>query len=236
MTLRLLIFDLDDTLWDSPPVIQAAEDELLRWLDAHAPRLGASPGPRIQASRQWLLEREPTLKVRISELRQRALQHSLQAAGYADAEAAQLAEGAFAHFLTARQRVSLFPEVRPTLERLASQYQLGVLTNGNADVQRIGIAGYFRFAFSAEQLGVSKPDPRAFHAALQHAGVPAQAAVHIGDHPRDDIQGAQGAGLRAVWVNPQGAPWSGAGTPDAQIASLAELPALLARWPERGAR
>ena len=66
--------------------------------------------------------------------------------------------------------------------------------------------------------------------------MPASAAVHIGDHPRDDIQGAQGAGLRAVWVNPQGAPWSGAGTPDAQIASLAELPALLARWPERGAR
>lgn len=128
------------------------------------------------------------------------------------------------------QRVTLFPEARPTLAQLSRQFHLGVLTNGNADVARIGIADYFQFAFNAEALGISKPDPRIFHAALAAAGVPATAAVHIGDHPRDDIAGAQAAGLRAVWFNPQGAPWPGAGAPQAQIASLAELPALLARW------
>lgn len=230
VTLRLITFDLDDTLWDVAPVLQAAEAGLLAWLAEHAPRLGEEAGARLQHNRQWLLEQEPDLKGRISELRRRMLRHSLQQAGYAESEAAQLAEAAFGHFLAARQQVSLFPEVRPTLELLAGQFSLGVLTNGNADVECIGIAGYFRFAFSAEQLGVSKPDPRAFHAALQHAGVPAQAAVHIGDHPRDDIHGAQAAGMRAIWVNPQGKAWDGEGTPDAQIASLAELPALLARW------
>jgi len=71
---------------------------------------------------------------------------------------------------------------------------------------------------------------RAFHAALQHAGVAAQAAVHVGDHPRDDIHGAQDAGMRAIWINPQGKAWDGERAPDAQIASLADLPALLARW------
>jgi putative hydrolase of the HAD superfamily len=230
LTLRLIIFDLDDTLWDSPPVLLSAEAALQRWLDQYAPALGGDAGPRIRANRQWLLEQDPTLKIRISALRQQALQRSLQQAGYAAAQAVELAAGAFAHFLAARQQVELFPEVRPTLERLAGQFTLGVLTNGNADVQRIGIAGYFRFAFSAEQLGVSKPDPRAFHAVLQQAGVAAGQAVHIGDHPRDDIHGAQTAGLRAVWVNPQGKPWEGERAPDAQIASLAELPALLARW------
>lgn len=233
MTLRLITFDLDDTLWDAPPVLQAAEAALQRWLAEHAPRLDDEAGSRYRSNRQWLLEREPALKGRISELRQRALQRSLQQAGYADAQAAQLAAAAFEHFLAARQQVALFPEVRPTLERLAGQFTLGVLTNGNADVQRIGIAGYFRFAFSAEQLGVSKPDPRAFQAVLAHAGVAAAQAVHIGDHPDDDIHGAQAAGMRAVWVNPQGKPWSGDRAPDAQVAGLAELPALLARW-QRG--
>lgn len=230
MILRLITFDLDDTLWDVAPVLQAAEAGLLAWLAEYAPRLGDEASARLQHNRQWLLEQDPSLKGRISELRRRVLRHSLQQAGYAGAEAAQLAEAAFSHFLAARQQVTLFPEVRPTLEQLAGQFSLGVLTNGNADVQRIGIAGYFRFAFSAEQLGVSKPDPRAFHAALHHAGVAAQAAVHIGDHPRDDILGAQTAGMRAIWINPQGRAWDGERTPDAQIASLAELPALLARW------
>lgn len=230
MPVRLITFDLDDTLWDVAPVLYAAEAELLDWLARHAPRLGAAAAERLQHNRQWLLEREPILQGRISELRRRALRHSLEQAGYPAAEAARLAAAAFEHFLAARQRVTLFPEARPTLAQLSRQFRLGVLTNGNADVARIGIADYFQFAFNAEALGISKPDPRIFHAALAAAGVPATAAVHIGDHPRDDIAGAQAAGLRAVWLNPQGAPWPGAGAPQAQIASLAELPALLARW------
>ena len=234
MSLRLITFDLDDTLWEVAPVLQAAEAGLQAWLAEHAPQLGGAAQERLQHSRRWLLAQDPALKGRISELRRRVLQHSLLQAGYAEGEALQLAAEAFAHFLAARQRVELFPEVRPTLEHLAGQFALGVLTNGNADVQRIGIAGYFRFAFNAEQLGVSKPDPRAFRAALDHAGVAADQAVHVGDHPDDDIRGAQAAGLRAVWVNPQGRPWAGARQPDGQIASLAELPALLARWQSGG--
>jgi putative hydrolase of the HAD superfamily len=229
VTLRLIIFDLDDTLWAAPPVLQAAEQALQGWLAERAPLL-EEPHARIHSHRQRLLAEEPHLRDHISELRRRALRHSLLDAGYSETMAATLAEDAFQHFLAARQQVSLFPEVRPTLEQLAARFTLGVLTNGNADVQRIGIADYFAFACSAEQLGVGKPDPRAFQAALARAGVAAENAVHIGDHPSDDIAGAQGAGLRAIWVNPQGCAWDGERAPDAQIASLAELPPLLSRW------
>ncbi|MCQ4348771.1 HAD family hydrolase [Pseudomonas stutzeri] len=232
MSLRLIIFDLDDTLWDAPPVLQAAELALQAWLAAHAPRL-VDPAERLREQRRRLLEREPQLKGRVSELRRRMLRDSLGAAGYAEAEQARLAEQAFRHFLAARQQVRLFPEARPTLARLAERFTLGVLTNGNADVRRIGIADYFRFACSAEQLGVAKPDPRAFRAALARAGVSAQEAVHVGDHPRDDVAGALGAGLRAIWINPQGKAWEGEREPHAQIASLAELPALLESWQAR---
>ncbi len=232
MSLRLILFDLDDTLWDAPPVLQAAENALQAWLTAHAPRL-EDPTLQIRAQRQRLLAEEPGLEHRISELRRRALQRSLLEAGYGAAPAARLAEDAFEHFLAARQQVALYPEAHPTLARLAERFTLGVLTNGNADVRRIGIADYFRFACSAEQLGVGKPDPRAFRAALARAGVAAEQAVHIGDHPRDDIAGALGAGLRAVWVNPQGKTWEGEREPHAQIASLAELPALLESWQPR---
>ncbi|MCY1561434.1 noncanonical pyrimidine nucleotidase, YjjG family [compost metagenome] len=54
--------------------------------------------------------------------------------------------------------------------------------------------------------------------------------MHIGDHPGDDIAGAQQAGLRAVWFNPTGKPWDADHAPDAEIRSLTELPGLLAGW------
>ena len=116
------------------------------------------------------------------------------------------------------------------LEILRHQYTLGVVTNGNADVSRLGLADYFRFALCAEDLGIGKPDPAPFLEALRRGKVDASAAVHIGDHPGDDIAGAQRAGLRAVWFNPQGKAWAGEQAPDAEIQRLSQLPDVLSRW------
>jgi putative hydrolase of the HAD superfamily len=94
----------------------------------------------------------------------------------------------------------------------------------------VGLADYFHFALRAEDLGIAKPDARLFQEALQRGGVDASAAVHVGDHPGDDIAGAQQAGLRAVWFNPTGKVWEADQRPDAEIRSLTELPPLLRRW------
>lgn len=230
MNIELITFDLDDTLWDVTPVLQDAETVLRNWLALHAPRLGGVPVEHLWQIRNGLLANEPMLKHRLSELRRRVLFHALQGAGYAQHEAQALAETAFQVFLNARHQVELFAEVHPTLEILAERFQLGVITNGNADVRRLGLSEYFQFALCAEELGVGKPDPQPFREALRRAGVTAAQAVHIGDHPNDDIAGAQAAGLRAIWFNPQGLNWTTDTAPDAQIASLAELPALLRQW------
>lgn len=230
MTIQLVTFDLDDTLWDVTPVMHGAEAALRDWLAATAPRLGPVPVEHLWSIRARLLGAEPMLRHRLSELRRRILFHALSDAGYAEDESLSLAEQGFQVFLAARHQVELFPDVHRTLEQLADRYTLGVITNGNADVRRLGLADYFRFALCAEELGVGKPDPHPFRTALQQAGVPAAAAVHIGDHPGDDIAGAQASGLRAVWFNPQGKAWGEAPAPDAQVRSLAELPALLESW------
>ncbi len=230
MSIQLITFDLDDTLWDVGPVIQSAETRLRDWLGQHAPRLGGFPIESLAAIRRLLIESEPDLKHRISELRRRILFHALHDAGYSPNEAQAIADQAFEVFLEARHAIDLFPDVHPTLERLANHYMLGVLTNGNADVRRLGLADYFQFALCAEELGVGKPDPRPFQEALMRADVAAEHAVHIGDHPDDDIGGAQRAGVRAIWFNPAGKPWEHVVRPDAEVRSLSELPALLANW------
>lgn len=230
MNLRLITFDLDDTLWQAKPIIQGAERALRDWLASNAPLLGDFPIEALGAIRRMLIEQEPALKHRISELRRRILFHALVDAGYPAAAAQQLAEQGFEVFLEARHNIELAPDVLPTLEWLANHYILGVLTNGNADVRRLGLADHFQFALCAEELGVGKPDPRPFREALRLAGVSAAQAVHVGDHHEDDIFGAQQAGFRAIWYNPQHLPWQQAHRPDAEIHSLTELPRLLKHW------
>ncbi|MCY7260731.1 MULTISPECIES: HAD family hydrolase [Pseudomonas] len=230
MTIKLITFDLDDTLWDTAPVIVSAEATLRQWLTEHAPNLGGVPVEHLWAIRERVLQDEPTLKYRISALRRRVLFHALQEAGYEHSQASQLADQSFEVFLHARHQLDIFPEVQPTLEALANHFALGVVTNGNADVRRLGLADYFKFALCAEDIGVAKPDARLFHEALQRGGATAETAVHIGDHPGDDIAGAQQAGLRAIWFNPAGKAWEAERAPDAEIRSLKELPALLGRW------
>lgn len=230
MSIQLVTFDLDDTLWDVTPVMHGAEAALRDWLATEAPRLGPVPIEHLWAIRARLLTADPMLRHRLSELRRRILFHALSDAGYPGEDARALAEQGFQVFLSARHQVELFPDVHRTLEQLADRYILGVITNGNADVRRLGLSDYFRFALNAEELGVGKPDPHPFRTALQQAGVAATAAVHIGDHPGDDIAGAQASGLRAIWFNPQGKAWGDTPAPDAQVRSLAELPALLAGW------
>ncbi|MFW9079701.1 HAD family hydrolase [Pseudomonas sp. P2757] len=230
MSIQLITFDLDDTLWDTAPVIVSAEAVLREWLSEHAPNLGAVPVEHLWSIRERVLASEPSLKHRISALRRKVLFHALEDAGYGHGEASDLADKSFEVFLHARHQIDVFPEVVPTLEALANHYALGVVTNGNADVRRLGLADYFKFALCAEDIGIAKPDARLFHEALQRGGVSGDAAVHIGDHPGDDIAGAQQAGLRAVWFNPAGKVWEAERLPDAEIRSLTELPAVLARW------
>ena len=230
MSIQLITFDLDDTLWDNLPVITGAEAAMRSWLNDHAPLLAALPVDHLWGIRSQVLADDPTLRYRLSELRKRTLFLAMQGVGYGHEESLSMAEQAFHAMLDARHRITFFDDTVPTLERLTERYTLGVITNGNADVRRLGLADYFRFALCAEELGVGKPDPLPFVTALQHAGVEAHAGVHVGDHPADDIRGAQNAGMRAIWFNPQGKTWEGEGRPDAEIAALAELPTMLEQW------
>ena len=86
------------------------------------------------------------------------------------------------------------------LEELAGSYTLAALTNGNANFERLGLDRFFSFGYCAADVGASKPHPAMFERAIAHAGVAAHEAVHVGDHPVDDVQGATGVGMASIWV------------------------------------
>ena len=230
MSIRLITFDLDDTLWSVKPVLVAADNALRTWLAKHAAALGEFTAERLQQLRSELVQQQPVLDQRVSELRYQVLLRALLQSGYAEREAQEIAEQAFQVFLAARQNVELFTDVLPTLEQLRHNYILGALSNGNADVRRVGLGKYFSFALNADMLGLAKPEPQVFLAALARAQVEPGHSIHIGDHPEHDVLGAQQVGMRTIWFNPEQKIWTGGREPDAQISQISQLPEIIKQF------
>ena len=82
---------------------------------------------------------------------------------------------------------------------------LGVLSNRSApfdeELDKLGIADFFDFTLAAGEVGVWKPRPEIFQAALERAGVGPEAAVYIGDNYYADILGARNADIDAILVD-----------------------------------
>jgi putative hydrolase of the HAD superfamily len=223
---RVISLDLDDTLWPITPVIAAAEIALLSWLRKHHPR--AVHGHDIDSMREIrarIAERFPEQSHDMTFLRRRALGEQFAAAGYAGAHAADSpAAEAMEIFLTERNRVAFYDDVRPALERLRTRARLFALSNGNADLHRCGIADLFDGHITAMNAGAAKPDARIFAHLLRVAGVEPAEVLHIGDDPLADVVGARRAGMQAVWLNREGRPWPDElAPPPRTISTLSEI-------------
>jgi FMN hydrolase / 5-amino-6-(5-phospho-D-ribitylamino)uracil phosphatase len=192
-----ITLDLDDTLWPIAPTIERAETRLQHWLQAHAPATArAFDRQAMRALREQVALDHPEWAHDLGALRHRTLVRALQQSG----GDVRLADPAFEVFLEARQQVVFYDDVLPALHRLAQRYPLWALTNGNADLARVGLLGLFQGCISARGLGVAKPDVRIFHAASHAAGVAPEQVLHVGDDMVLDVHGAHQAGMQAVWL------------------------------------
>ena len=229
--IQLLTFDLDNTLWETEPVVAAAEQTLLEWLNVHAPQFSRQlDRDARRALRQEVLAAQPELRHRVTALRIAVLELGLRKAGYAPDDARELALAGFEVFLEARHALTFFPHCEPLLEQLARHYQLATISNGNADVRRLGLEKYFKVIVSADEVGLSKPDPAPFLAALERVAVEPQHALHVGDHPVDDIAGARAVGLHTLWFNRLGVEWTGTERAHGEVRCLSEIPGWLENY------
>jgi putative hydrolase of the HAD superfamily len=229
MTIKLITLDLDHTLWDPDSAIQRGEIESHQWLAEKIPAFAEQfPPEKFIEFRIQLWKSRPEQKHYVSQIRRNAFLHALQLTNLPDKEAHALAEAAFQVFWRARQQVIIFPETQTLLENLSRRFTLGAISNGNACLKTIGLAQYFSFHFSAEDFSAPKPAPDMFLAALEKAGVAAHEALHIGDHPVDDIEGANKTGMKTLWVNFQNKPWeSTQPVPDFQVNTLTQITEFL---------
>ncbi len=113
---------------------------------------------------------------------------------------------------------------------LSADYTTAILSNGSRRVQRAkiaraGLTGAVERVFISGELGVRKPDVAIFRRALDWAGVSADEALIVGDHPYEDIHGGQKAGLWTCAVGTRDlSPWA---QPDFKIDRVLDLPGVL---------
>lgn len=196
--IKLLSFDLDDTMWHSKPVIQRAEQVFYAYLTNAAPALVERFSPEaLRAHRLDFLTRHPKFAHQISQWRIASLSEVLALSGYKSKSTA-IAQEAFAHFIAARQQVTLFPHCEQVIRELSKTYTLISLTNGNADLSLQPVGQYFDAHYQAEHVNAAKPEPALFLKALDIAGCQAEEAIHIGDHAIDDIGGAKALGFLTI--------------------------------------
>jgi 2-haloacid dehalogenase len=127
----------------------------------------------------------------------------------------------------------LFPGTEEILRKLASHFQLALITNGIKSVQRqrlqlSSIQDLFEAVIISDEIGAAKPMPQFFDILFEQIGQPERAeALVIGDSLTSDIQGANLYGLDACWFNPRRLPADSRYPARYEIRQLRELYAIL---------
>jgi FMN hydrolase / 5-amino-6-(5-phospho-D-ribitylamino)uracil phosphatase len=226
---RAICFDLDNTLWEIEPVLARAERILADWLESRYPRIPAAFSPAdVQRVREALIAERPDQAHDFTFLRRETLARVAVAVGYNRDSADAIAREAFALWHAARNQLTPYAEVVPALGRLRDRYRLATLSNGNADLVRIGLAHHFEVTLHAAALGCAKPDARAYEFLAQALTLEPAEILFVGDEPHADVVGPRAVGMQTVWVNRGGVVWPTAWpAADASISDLVELEVLL---------
>ena len=201
---KALSLDLDDTLWPIWPVIERAEAALEAFLRERCPRTAERyPIALMRQLREQVAADHPQYAHDFTRQRKLSLAQALRNSGDDEAHV----EDAFDAFYSARNRIDFYPDALVALDRLAARWPIAALTNGNADLERIGIADRFTVFVAARETGHAKPDAPIFHTACARLGLAPHEVLHIGDDPLLDVAGASWAGLRTCWINRRDEQW-----------------------------
>ncbi|MCZ6565767.1 MAG: HAD-IA family hydrolase [Gammaproteobacteria bacterium] len=223
-SIRCVTFDLDDTLWPCEPTILNAEQALYSWLQNRYPRITQQYSfEGLKEQRAAYGKVHPELAHDVTALRRQSLAELAKEFDYSP----ELASEGLVLFRKFRNRVTFFDDAFATIDALKKHFKIGAITNGNADLDIIGVRDKFDFVVTAEKAGAAKPDKKIFQYAQNQVQLASNQIVLVGDTPHVDMLGAKLSGWRAIWFNPQKVPWLGKMKPDAEVQQLNQLRALL---------
>ncbi len=242
MPYKWIFFDLDNTLWDFSAASQVAIEQIY----AVTPELQKGAGSFDNFDRiyhqvnalMWPLYEEGLTDV--DSLKTERFRLTINPADKSKEmfDLCMKINNRYLDFLSCRDLA--LPGAVETLDKLASKYKIGVITNGFADAQTnklkySGLLDYISLMIISEETGVAKPGAGIYREALRQAQCKSDEALMVGDNLNSDIRGALSVGIDAVYLRRNNAPEAPEEllhiNPDAKllgtISELNQLPGLL---------
>jgi HAD superfamily hydrolase (TIGR01549 family) len=201
----LVLFDMDDTLFDHALTCRAALEEV----QMREPRLGTRPLDTLWREYLRMLDAQsagfgvaPAL-YRETRAERFARLGALCGWTMSPAEAEELSRRYRRYYQRLRRPVPGGPEF---VRRVARHARVGVVTNNELEEQEdklryLGLSDVVDLLVVSGEEKIAKPDPRIYRIALERAGARARDATMVGDSWTNDVLGARGAGIRPVWFN-----------------------------------
>ncbi|MFQ5652044.1 MAG: YjjG family noncanonical pyrimidine nucleotidase [bacterium] len=223
--IKTIFFDLDNTLFDHT----RAEQTALRLLMQSLPDvfLGVEESELLNvyhAVNTFLWQQMAQGQITADELKLERFKLVFDELNLRELHLANASERYLQFYL---KQPFYLPGSEEILKYLKPEYDLGILSNGFAEIQHVklnhgGLEAFFKYRVYSENVGALKPSPLIFAAAKELTGRSQHEIVYVGDVYESDVLGARAAGWHAIWFNPDRQVVAGSKA-DAEIATLLEL-------------
>lgn len=198
---KLISFDLDNTLYDNRPVIALAEQQSTRYLTSEFKAQNQLfDFSEFSAVRQELIEQTDngSLYDDLTRLRKDVLSRVCASLDNADV----IIEQALAIFLNHRSQVEIPQPINRMLEILAKNYKVVTVTNGNCKAELLSCSSVFSQNYSPVHGFRAKPHPEMLHQVKEDFSLSTEQILHIGDSETSDGGAARAAGCHFHYMSP----------------------------------
>ncbi|OBT10203.1 2-haloalkanoic acid dehalogenase [Vibrio sp. UCD-FRSSP16_10] len=199
--IQAMTFDLDDTLYDNHPVIRRLERDLRHWINQTYPKLATLTESDWKAFKQQALQSSERCRHDVTVARETQLGFAFSSVDIIGSSQIEAIKQTMEQVTILRNRVDIPELTFKTLDALLGQIPLIAITNGNVDIERIGLQPYFTATLKAGPDGAAKPNSDMFVQAANILQLPAHSILHVGDHLVTDVLGAKASGFQAAWFN-----------------------------------
>lgn len=230
--IRYLFFDLDHTLWDFET---NSNETLLELFEEHnLAQHGLFDFQQFilvyKGVNHGLWDQYNRGQVSKERLRERRFKETFEQLGLD--QRYHPAEFSDQYIFRCTEKPAVFPEAHRVLDELKKKFGMSIITNGFPESQSRKMTasrldGYFDHIVISEEVGFAKPHPGIFQSALDRSNMPAEAVLMIGDNLHADVEGAQKAGIEALWFNPEKKDTPSGVKGIHELKQILELPGLL---------
>lgn len=197
--IKAITFDLDDTLYDNGPIIKQAEEQFILFLQK---RLSIPITLTIfNEFKSECALADPDIVHDVVTWRMATILNLLQFYKLKFGEKyLRIAQQSMDVFIYYRNKVQIDLDVHKLLFDLNKKYRLAVISNGNLDINKVGLSPYFDFSLRAGVDGKSKPELDLFRKAQDIWKLPPDSILHVGDNFSTDVIGASLASWQTCWL------------------------------------